>query len=93
MSVDVDILTTNIAGALVVPTAAVTRDGKNAFVYVIRNGKAVKTPVKTGASNDMETIVRSGLAPGQVVIAEKNPLVHDGAAVSPAPKASASPAV
>lgn len=93
MSVDVDILTTNIAGALVVPSAAITREGKNAFVYVIRNGKASKTPVRTGASNDMETIVRSGLAPGQVVIAEKNPLVHDGAAVTPAPKASATPAV
>lgn len=93
MSVDVDILTTNIAGALVVPSAAITREGKNAFVYVIRNGKAVKATVKTGASNDMETIVRSGLAPGQVVIAEKNPLVHDGAAVTPAPKASATPAV
>lgn len=93
MSVDVDILTTNIAGAMTVPTAAIEHDGKNAFVYRMRNGKAVKTPVKTGASNDMQTVVRSGLAPGQVVIAEKNPLVHDGTAVSPAPKASASPAV
>lgn len=92
MSVDVDILTTNLAGALVVPSAAIGRDGKTAFVYVIRKGKAIKTIVKTGSSNDVQTIVKSGLVTGEVIVAEKNPLVHDGSAVTPAPKASASPA-
>lgn len=91
MSVDVDILTTNVGGALVVPSAAVQKDGKTSYVFVVRKGKAVKTPIKTGASNDTETVVRSGLAPGEVIVAEKNPLVHDGSAVSALPKASASP--
>jgi RND family efflux transporter MFP subunit len=92
MTVDVDILTANVSHAIVLPTAAVQRDGKGAFVYVIRSGKAVRTPVRTGATNDVETVVKSGVAPGAVVIAEKNPLVHDGTAVSAAPKASPSPA-
>lgn len=92
MSVDVDILTTNVDGAIVVPSVAVQREGKGAYVFVVRKGKAVKAPVKTGASNDTETVVKSGLAPGEVIIAEKNPLVHDGSAVSALPKPSASPA-
>jgi RND family efflux transporter MFP subunit len=92
MSVDVDILTSDVPRAIVLPSAAVQRDGKGAYVYVIRAGKAVKTPVKTGANNDMQTVVKSGLAPGDVVIAEKNPLVHDGTAVSAAPTVSPSPA-
>ena len=93
MSVDVDILTTNLAGAIVVPSAAVQKDEKGAYVFLVRNGKAVKAPVKIGASNDTETVVKSGLASGDVIVAEKNPLVHDGAAVSALPKPSASPAV
>jgi RND family efflux transporter MFP subunit len=93
MSVDVDILTTNVTGAIVVPSAAIQKDGKKAYVYVVRNGKAVKTTVKTGPSNDTETVVKSGLAPGEVIIAEKNALVHDDSAVSASPLPSASPAV
>src|SRR5579872_470827 len=92
MSVDVDVLTADVAHTIVLPSAAVQRDGKSAYVYVIRSGKAVKAHVKTGASNDMQTIVKSGLTPGEVVIAEKNPLVHDGTAVSAAPNATPSPA-
>jgi HlyD family secretion protein len=93
MTVDVDILTTNVQNTIVVPNAAIGRDGGKPYVYVIRGGKAVKTPVKTGSSNEMETIVKSGLERGEVVIAEKNPLVHAGSAVTAAPKPSASPAV
>jgi HlyD family secretion protein len=92
MSVDVDIVTRDVRHAFVLPAAAVQRDGKSAYVYVIRCGKAVKTPVKTGATNDTQTVIESGLAPGEVVVAEKNPLVHDGARVSAAPKPSNSPA-
>lgn len=92
MTVDVDILTTNVAGAIVLPSAAIQKDGSASYVYVVRRGKAVKTPVKTGASNDTETVVKSGLVPGEVVVAEKNPLVHDGSAVTAAPKPTGSPA-
>lgn len=92
MTVDVDILTTNVANAIVLPSAAIQKDGKNAYVFVIRDGKAVKTPVKIGSSNDVQTVVKSGLARGEVIVAEKNPLVHDGAAVTAAPKPSGSPA-
>jgi RND family efflux transporter MFP subunit len=92
MSVDVDIVTANVPHAFMLPSAAIQRDGKTAFVYVIRHGKAVKTQVKTGAANDMTTVIRSGIATGDVVVAEKNALVLDGTRVSAAPKPSSSPA-
>lgn len=92
MTVDVDIVTTNVPGAIVLPSVAIQRDGKGAFVYAIRGGKAVRRAVKTGSSNDVQTVIKSGLTPGDVIVAEKNPLVHPGAAVSAAPKASSTPA-
>ena len=92
MSVDVDIVTTNVSHAFVLPSAAVQHDGEAIYVYVIRGGKAVKTPVRTGATNDTQTVIKSGIAPGEVIVAEKNPLVHDGTRVSAAPKPSSSPA-
>jgi RND family efflux transporter MFP subunit len=93
MSVDVDILTADVPRSLVVPTSALNADGKKNYVYVVRAGKAVKTYVRTGAANDTQTVVLWGLDPGEVVVAEKNPLVHDGAAVKPQPMPSAMPAV
>lgn len=92
MTVDVDILTSNIRNAIVLPSAAIQKDAKGTYVYAVRGGKAVRVAVKTGSSNDLQTIIKSGLARGEVVVAEKNPLVHDGAAVSAAPKPSGSPA-
>jgi RND family efflux transporter MFP subunit len=93
MSVDVDILTANVPNTILVPSAAVQKDGKESYVYVVRGGKAVKTAVKTGSSNDTQTVIKSGLRPGEVIVAEKNPLVHAGGAVTPAPSPSASSAI
>ncbi len=91
MSVDVDILTQDVPHALLVPLAAINKDGARSYVYVLRGGKAVKAYVTTGASNDTQTVIKSGLAPHDVIVAEKNPLVHDGALIKPAPAASSSP--
>ncbi|HET7814457.1 MAG TPA: efflux RND transporter periplasmic adaptor subunit [Candidatus Baltobacteraceae bacterium] len=85
MSVDVDILTTNVPNVVVVPSAAVTKEGGKSYVYVIRNKRAVKTQVTVGASSDTQIVVKSGVAAGDTVVAEKNPLIHDGSAVTPAP--------
>src|SRR5581483_182462 len=52
MSVDVDILTTDVRNAVVIPTAAINRDGKGSYVFVVRKGKLVKTYIVTGARND-----------------------------------------
>lgn len=91
MSVDVDILTANLHNVLAVPSSAILRDGGKPFVYVVKNAKARKTPIRTGDSNDTQTIVLSGIGAGDRIITAKDPLLKDGSAVtlaSPAPSAS-----
>jgi len=91
MSVDIDILTENRKNVLAVPNAALNHASGKTFVYAIRGGKAYKQPVRTGISNDTETIVLSGLRPGDRIVAEQNPDVHDGslvAAATPSPAPS-----
>lgn len=91
MSVDIDILTENRSNVLAVPNDALQHAAGKTFAYVIRKGKAYKQPVKTGDSNDTQTIVVAGLRPGDTIVAEQNPLVHDGAGVTAAPSPSPSP--
>ncbi len=93
MSVDVDVLTTDIPHAIVVANDAVVKDKGKAYVFVVRKGIAHKQPVTLGASNDAKAIVRGGLHPGDVVVNEKNLDLTEGASVtaatpSPSPTAS-----
>lgn len=92
MSVDIDILTENRSNVLAVPNNAINHASGKTFVYLVRGGKAHKQIVRTGESNDTQTIVTSGLRPGDRIVAEQNANVHDGAPVVAAtPAASASP--
>lgn len=92
MSVDIDILTENRGNVLTVPNSALNHEHGKTFVYVLRDGKARKQLVRTGDSNDTQTVIASGIRAGDRVIAEQNPLVHDGAQVAAAtPSASPSP--
>jgi RND family efflux transporter MFP subunit len=88
LTVDVDIHTTDIARALTVPSAALRKEGKKSFVFVNRGGKAMKTYVSVGLSNDTQTIVSKGLSLGEQVITDKNPEIVAGSAVKPAPSPS-----
>jgi multidrug efflux system membrane fusion protein len=51
---------------IVIPSSAVQHNGNTDFVYLIQNGKAIQRSVKTGSSDDGETVVQ-GLRPGDVV--------------------------
>jgi len=92
MTVDVDILTTDIKNALAIPSAAIGTDAKGSYVYVVRSGKLAKTYVRTGPKNDTQTVIKSGLARGDKIVAARNPLLHDGQNVTPAPAGKATPA-
>jgi hypothetical protein len=65
------------------------------YVFVVRSGRTVQTPVTLGAANETQTVVKHGLAPGDVVVDDRNVAIGAGAAVtaaavaSPAPSASA----
>ncbi len=57
MTADVDILTTYVPHAIVVPNDAVTTHGSRSSVYVVVNGIAQKRPVgigKTGDTHDLD---------------------------------------
>lgn len=93
MSADLDIYTAHVPGVVTVPTVAIQKDKKGSFVWVVAAGHATKRRIVPGLANDTRTIVKSGLAPGDVIVAEKNDAVTDGLAVKPAPSPSAGPSV
>src|SRR5207248_3062888 len=45
-----------------------TAEGTAAVVLVLRDGEAVPTPIRTGSSDEQNTVVLSGLEPGEQVI-------------------------
>lgn len=91
MNVDVDILTTNISHALLVPNGAIVKEKGDAYVWVMNAGKAAKRRVTLGRSNDTQTIVNAGLHSGDVVIAQRDLTLSEGAPVTPAPSPTPSP--
>jgi RND family efflux transporter MFP subunit len=91
MSADVDILTTNIPRSIVIPNDAIFKDKDKSFVYVVADGTAKKRAVTTGKTGDSKTLITSGLAAGDVIIAEKSLGLTDGAKVKAAPSASPMP--
>jgi HlyD family secretion protein len=89
MSADVDILTTYVPNAIVVPNDAIVKDGSHKYVYVVSGGAAHKRAIRTGKASDTQTQIVSGLSPGDVIVASKTVGLTDGRRVTP--KASPSP--
>lgn len=68
MSVDANIVLAQKTGVLVVPTAAVSNSNGRAYISVLRNGRPVIVPVKTGLISSSRTEIISGLKAGEMVI-------------------------
>ncbi|HEY5426944.1 MAG TPA: efflux RND transporter periplasmic adaptor subunit, partial [Candidatus Tumulicola sp.] len=83
MTADVDILTSYVPKAVVVPNDAVMKEGSNSYVYVVEKGVARKRPIRVGKVADTQTQVTSGLAPGDDVVVAKVPGLADGKRVKP----------
>ncbi len=56
--------------ALSVPKSAINRDDTGSYVYVVKDGSNVYTPVKTGMSDGAYTEILSGVSQGDKVIVE-----------------------
>lgn len=67
---------------LVVPTNALLSNVEGDYIYVIKDGKAVKRMVKLGAENDGYAEVLSGVEAGEEVITNGVVNVREGGAVN-----------
>jgi HlyD family secretion protein len=92
MTVDVDLVTADLRRALLLPTGAIQTEKGKSYVYAVRKGVVRKVRVKTGALNDTDTVVLSGLMPGTAVVSKSVPGLHDGTRVTIVPSASPSAA-
>lgn len=66
---------------VVAPAAIVERGGRK-VVYVVRENKAVETPIVTGAALGEVLEVKQGVKPGDKIVLKPNERLRDGAAVS-----------
>jgi membrane fusion protein (multidrug efflux system) len=81
-SVNVSIVTAERPGALVIPRAAIFRDGARRIVYVPESGKARRREVSIGVLGPVEAEVTGGLREGDRVILPGVVPLTDGAPVS-----------
>ena len=80
--------------AIVVPDQAIVPRGESVFVYRVVDGKALLTPVTTGARAPGEVEIVKGLSPTDVVVVDGQLKLQDGAPVTiigepPIPSAAA----
>jgi len=91
MSAKVAFLTQETAEAqraprtVLAPTAIAERNGKK-IVFVVRDGKAVETPVITGERIGEMLTVTQGVKPGDKIVSKPSDKLHGGAAVTVAAK-------
>jgi len=69
------------ADALVVPRLALLDDQADPAVYTVREGKAVRVPVKLGYTEGEWSEVRDGLKEGEPVVTAGKVALRDGSAV------------
>ena len=69
---------------VLVPTAALRREGDKDTLFVLKDGKAQRRTVTLGASFGNSRQVESGVSPGEAVIVDAPAELKDDAAVSPA---------
>ncbi|HEV8694141.1 MAG TPA: efflux RND transporter periplasmic adaptor subunit [Lysobacter sp.] len=72
------------ANALVVPATALVTEGAETFVYIVRDGRAVRMPVKTGLDDGIRVEITEGLADNDAVVTTGKGLIRDGIAVTAA---------
>ncbi len=65
---------------IIVPSSAVSSYAGNSVVYLVADGKAVRTVVETGDSDSESTVITSGISAGDIVITAGN--VTDGTSVA-----------
>ena len=68
MTTQNELLIANVKDAIIVPSIGIKRDENGTFVYVLKDGKAVKTAVRTGIKDNLDTQIISGVNEGDEII-------------------------
>ena len=68
MAVSAQVITNVISNSLLVPSSAITTTENVSSVQILRDGKPTLVDVTTGASNDTQTIILSGLSEGDQLV-------------------------
>ncbi|HSM95539.1 MAG TPA: HlyD family efflux transporter periplasmic adaptor subunit [Rhizomicrobium sp.] len=69
--------------ALRVPVAAMFRQGRDWAVFTVKDGRATRTTIKVGPSNDDVADVLSGLTEGMQVVLHPSDRISEGTRVTP----------
>ncbi len=68
MTTQNELLIANVKDAIIVPSIGIKKDENGTFVYVLKDGKPVKTEVKTGIKDNLDTQIISGVNEGDEII-------------------------
>lgn len=68
MTTQNELLIANVKDAIIVPSIGIKKDENGTFVYVLKDGKPVKTAVKTGIKDNLDTQIISGINEGDEII-------------------------
>lgn len=71
MTTQNELLIANVEDAIIVPSIGIKKDENGTFVYVLKDGKPVKTAVKTGIKDNLDTQIISGINEGDEIIASQ----------------------
>lgn len=68
-------------GQIVIPTGAILTEGNENFVMVMEGKKAAKKNIELGVTNKNQTVVKSGLESGSILIVKGQHILSDGSLV------------
>jgi RND family efflux transporter MFP subunit len=77
---------------VLVPAAAIVREGEETAVFIAAGGKAQRRPVQLGIVDDEHAEIKEGVKPGEQVIVHGQAGLPDGAAITPEKTAPDKPA-
>ena len=68
MTTQNELLIANVEDAIIAPSIGIKKDENGTFVYLLKDGKPVKTAVKTGIKDNLDTQIISGINEGDEII-------------------------